>query len=97
MGTGLNLHQFRRKESSIMSDGVTLDGQRTARDLLIEGMTTQGIAEVPCVEFVFTDGSLANVLTDNHPSLSRPATEVSSMKFKSSAEAGLRLSDLLGD
>lgn len=67
---------------------VTQDGQRTARDLLIEGMTTQGISEVPCVEFQFNDGAVVNVLTDQHPSLSRPASDVSSMKFKSSAEAG---------
>lgn len=67
---------------------VTQEGQRTARDLLLEGMTEQGISEVPCVEFIFNDGQLANVLTDQHPSLNRPASDVSSMKFKSSAEAG---------
>lgn len=67
---------------------VNAERQRTARDLLIEGMATQGLEEVPCVEFQFTDGAVANVLTDSHPSLNRPATDVSSMKFKSSAEAG---------
>lgn len=69
-------------------DGVTLEGQRTARDLLIEGMSTQGLEEVPCVEFTFTDGQVSNVMTDQHPSLRRPASDVASMKFKSSAEAG---------
>lgn len=69
--------------------GVNLERQRTARDLLIEGMSTQGVEEVPCVEFQFNDGAVVNVLTDNHPSLNRPATDVTSMKFKSSAEAGV--------
>jgi hypothetical protein len=69
-------------------DGVTLEGQRTARDLLIEGMSTQGLEEVPCVEFTFNDGAVVDVMTDSNPSLRRPASDVRSMKFKSSAEAG---------
>lgn len=66
-----------------------LKEQRTIRDLLIEGMTAQGVSDVPCVEFVLTDGSIANVLTDNHPVLARPASDAASMKFKTSAEAGV--------
>ena len=67
---------------------VNREAQRTARDLLIEGMATQGIEEVPVVEFTFNEGAVVNVVTDNHPALNRPASEVSSMKFKSGAEAG---------
>jgi hypothetical protein len=51
-------------------------------------MSTRGLEEVPCVEFVLTDGSVAQVLTDNNPILDRPATSATSMKFKTSAEAG---------
>ncbi len=65
-----------------------LEEQRRVRDLLIEGMQTQGISEVPCVEFTMQDGTIANVLTDSHPVLNRPASDVRSMKFKTSAEAG---------
>ena len=69
-------------------DGVHLEQQRTVRDLLIEGMTTQGISEVPCVEFELQDGGIVQVLTDNNPVLDRPATTVKGMKFKQSADAG---------
>lgn len=65
-----------------------LEEQRKIRDLVIEGMNTQGISECPCIEFVMQDGSIVNVLTDQHPVLDRPATDVNSMKFKQQAEGG---------
>ena len=68
--------------------GVDLEKQRTIRDLVIEGMNTQGISEAPCIEFQLQDGSIVNVLTDTHPVLDRPASEVSGMKFKQQAEGG---------
>ena len=65
-----------------------LDEQRRIRDLMIEGMNTQGISEAPCVEFVLQDGAIVEVVSDTHPVLDRPASDVSSMKFKQSAEGG---------
>lgn len=67
---------------------VTEAGQRKMRDLVLEGMTTRGLEEVPCVEFVLQDDSIVQVLTENHPILDRPASDAKSMKFKTSAEAG---------
>lgn len=71
-----------------MGDGVRLDEQRKIRDLLIEGMSSQGIEECPCVEFELQDGAIVQVLTPNNPVLDRPASDVKGMKFKQSADAG---------
>jgi len=64
----------------------TLEKQRTARDLLIDGMNTQGITEVPEVHFEMKDGAIYNVRGETHPVLNRPATDVLNMSFHPSAE-----------
>lgn len=67
---------------------MDLEKLRTARDLVIEGMHNQGLSEAPCVEFILEDGSIIEAVSESHPVLDRPATEVRSMKFKTSAEGG---------
>lgn len=67
----------------------TLANQRTARDLMIDGMNTKDVEEVPTVVFEMKDGAIFNVTGEKHPVLNRPATDVRKMSFMPSAEAGM--------
>ncbi len=61
---------------------------RTVRDAVDEGMAAAGIEQAPTIKLEFVDGSIANVTSDNHPALGRPADTIKSLSFIPGAEAG---------
>lgn len=63
-------------------------GAKTIGDLLAKTLAEAGIDEALGFEIVMKNGGTHTILSEDNPILAQPASEVSSLKIKQSAEAG---------
>lgn len=72
------------------SAGKTLEqiGAETIGSLLKKTLADAGVSEAVGFEVVLRNGGTHTILSDSNPILNSPASEVSSVKIKQSADAG---------